>query len=126
MTTATSLSKNRRHAGCGCRFQVLHVSQVIDGILHRLALPPSEILLLSATGVLTMSLLLLLLVVSHYIHAAPKLVDEYWRLYGCGAGRWLEVDLKCLHWTPLAADGQTAHRPDEAPPAGTCWVSSCG
>eukprot|EP00775_Hariotina_reticulata_P009724 gene9727-9883_t len=43
---------------------------------------------------------------SHYIHSSPKLVDEYWRLYGCGGGRWLEVDLKCLHWTPLTS-GQT-------------------
>lgn len=38
---------------------------------------------------------------SHYIAANPKLVDEYWRIYGSNGGRWLEVDLKCLHWQPL-------------------------
>eukprot|EP00878_Enallax_costatus_P021851 GHUV01023159.1.p1 GENE.GHUV01023159.1~~GHUV01023159.1.p1 ORF type:complete len:304 (+),score=94.81 GHUV01023159.1:208-1119(+) len=38
---------------------------------------------------------------SHYIAANPKLVDEYWRIYGANGGRWLEVDLKCLHWQPL-------------------------
>lgn len=38
---------------------------------------------------------------SHYIAANPKVVDEYWRLYSGSGGRWLEVDLKCLHWQPL-------------------------
>lgn len=38
---------------------------------------------------------------SHYIAANPKMVEEYWRLYSGAGGRWLEVDLKCLHWQPL-------------------------
>jgi hypothetical protein len=39
---------------------------------------------------------------SHYIAANPKLVDEYWRMYnGTAGGKWLDVDLKCLHWQPL-------------------------
>jgi hypothetical protein len=38
---------------------------------------------------------------SHYIAANPKVVEEYWRIYSGAGGRWLEVDLKCLHWQPL-------------------------
>ncbi|WIA12761.1 hypothetical protein OEZ85_006395 [Tetradesmus obliquus] len=38
---------------------------------------------------------------SHYIAANPKVVEEYWRIYSGAGGRWLEVDLKCLHWQLL-------------------------
>jgi hypothetical protein len=37
---------------------------------------------------------------SHYINAAPKVVEEQWAVYS--AQKSLEVDPACLHWTPHA------------------------